>query len=208
MGGMGGMGSRRARSAGVFVPPESPGPSSLPASADFADSEARTAFWMIGSSLFRSSGARVLRDARTDLGVTTGDQAWTEGLLSIIRERASTRGVQAPAVPSSGAQLSREWLQLVLWVVYSDGSQPLSAVRLPATLRVPNVNQVIAGSEGLGTVVTSGFNPALLAQNPFVSRVAGFDVTGNPPPRSSSRSDSAMMVGGGLLLLLLLGGDS
>lgn len=211
MGGMGGRywSRRQNRSAGVFQPPEAPGPNSLPASADFADSQARTAFWMIGDTLFRSSGARVLRDARTDLGITAGDQAWTEGMLSAIRDRARTRGVSAPAMPASGAQLSREWLRLVLWVVYSDGSQPLSAVKLPAALRVPNVNQVLPGGEELGTVATSGFNPTLLAENPFTERVS-FDVTGNVVRSSQGTRDNntAMLVGGGLLLALLLGGDS
>ena len=110
---------------------------------------------------------------------------------------------------ASGAQLSREWLRLVLWVVYSDGSQPLSAVKLPAALRVPNVNQVLPGGEELGTVATSGFNPTLLAENPFTERVS-FDVTGNVVRSSQGTRDNntAMLVGGGLLLALLLGGDS
>lgn len=193
---------RPPRSAGVISPPSDTSVAQLPATADFSQNVAgdtRSAYWMAGSDLFRSTGPQVLSDVRSDLGVTTGDMAWTPGLLEIVGQRARGRGAGPPAIPQTGAQLSREWLRLALWVVYQGGAvQPLSQVRMPALLRLPNIGQVMTHLDQLGTVVTPGFNPALLASNPFEVRGSGFGVSGTPMSESTK---TMLMIGAALLLM-------
>jgi len=199
-----GYASGRVRSAGILIPPTDSSSPQLPATADFAQDsvgDPRSAYWLAGSDLFRSTGPQVLADIRQDLGVTTGDFAWTPGLLELVGQRARTRGAGPPALPQTGAQLSREWLRLALWVVYQGATQqPLSLVRLPALLRLPNVGQVLTVVDRVGTVVTPGFNPALLASNPFEVRGSGFNVTG------SAMSDQTKMILIVVGAALLLGG--
>jgi len=172
----------------------------LPATADFVEG-GRNAYWMMGTDLFRSSGPRVLNDVRTDLGGTAGDQAWTTGLLQLVGDRARSRGAGASVPPMliTGQPLSRQWLRLALWVVYqgSGYAQSLDHLRMPGLLRVPNIGQVIPAMDDLGTVVTPGFNPALLASNPFENRGAGFNISGN-----LSNNDKMMLFAAGALILL------
>jgi len=201
-----GYASGRVRSAGILIPPTDNTTPQLPATADFAQDavgDPRSAYWMAGSDLFRSTGPQVLADVRQDLGVTTGDFAWTPGLLELVAQRARSRGAGPPALPQAGAQLSREWLRLALWVVYQGAmAQPLSQVRLPALLRLPNIGQVLTVVDRVGTVVTPGFNPALLASNPFEVRGAGFNVSGSRPMSDQTKMLLVVVAG-----LLLIGGD-
>jgi hypothetical protein len=200
--------SQPQRGAGVVAPAAMESFPTLPESADFTTTAAGDAFWMVGreatptAELFVSSGARVLADLRAELGITTGDVAWTAGLLEALGDRAEATGRVRATLPAVREVVPADWLRLALWITYSaaEGSAGYPDVKLPSLVVLPAMGRVLVGATA-PTRARLGFNPALLARDPFHTTPVGFDVTGHPGPRRRA----VRAKGGGAAWLLAVG---
>lgn len=190
---------RYGRASGVVAPRAIPRAPVLPAVSRFDAGAVAGAFWLVRAAdrgtgeLFVSSGARVLRDLRAELGVTTGDLAWTVGLLERLRDRARALGLNLEplvgALPAAGAEVTGDWLALALWTVYSAEAWPRmpGVVALPERVTLPRVGRVLEGGDQ-PTEAATGFDPALLTSDPW----AAIAVTGAPRRRKKRGGGAAL----------------
>lgn len=209
------------RSAGVPILSPIAAPQSLAPTADFSSrgQGTRDAYWMIGRDLFQAQSNQILRDSRSVIQVPSDSPfLYPFGIFERIEAAARRRnpGVTLPPLPSTDfeAVFTDDWLAVLLWLTYSDAPVRLADVRLPLQVILPETGDAAWNAPGpvgsSSVAVSRGFDPALLARNPFrVYQADEIDVEGNPPPLGSSSSSSSgglLLVGVGLAALLLLGG--
>lgn len=214
------------RSAGVPILRPISAPQSLLTTADFSSRAQGSpqAFWMIGRDLFQAQSNQILRDARTAIQVPSETPfLYPFGIFERMATAARRRNpaVTLPPLPDSdfSSTFSDDWLKVLLWLTYSDAPVRLADVRLPLQTILPETGDgdspwVAPGSAGASSVAVSrGFDPALLAQNPFSTYYGEeIPVEGAPPDvppgasSSSSSSGAGLVVGLGLAALLLLSG--
>jgi hypothetical protein len=211
------------RSAGVPILSPVAAPQSLRATADFTPrgQGSREAYWMIGRDLFQAQSNQILRDARSAIQVPSDSPfLYPSGIFQRLQAAALRRnpGVTLPPLPpdADNTSFSEDWMKVLLWLTYSDAPTRLNSVRLPTQNILPETGDAdwtAPGPVGSSSVaVTRGFDPALLAQNPFAVYF-GENLDVEPerdvPDSSSSSSSSSgglLLVGVGLAALLLLGG--
>lgn len=209
------------RSAGVPILSPIAAPQSLSPTADFSSrgQGTREAYWMIGRDLFQAQSNQILRDSRSVIQVPSDSPfLYPFGIFERIEAAARRRnpGVTLPALPENDFQatFSDEWLAVLLWLTYSDAPVRLADVRLPLQVILPETGDAAWNAPGpvgsSSVAVSRGFDPALLARNPFrVYQADEIEIEVTPPGSSSSSSSSSsgglLLVGVGLALLLLGG---
>jgi hypothetical protein len=174
---------------------------------------------MIGRDLFQAQSNQILRDSRSVIQVPSDSPfLYPFGIFERIEAAARRRnpGVTLPALPENDFQatFSDEWLAVLLWLTYSDAPVRLADVRLPLQVILPETGDAAWNAPGpvgsSSVAVSRGFDPALLARNPFrVYQADEIEIEVTPPGSSSSSSSSSsgglLLVGVGLALLLLGG---
>lgn len=209
------------RTAGVpALDPSGPVPTALPAAADFSrdgqDIDG-AAYFMVGFDLARGSSNQILRDVRDELRVPDSAFIWSPGILERAATMARARdvAVQLPAaVSDTTATVPADWLRVCLWLTYSTTPVPLIAVRLPTLVTLPAMGGEAWNPANGPVRAYQGFDPQLLAQNPFARAYSDpvdyteVDSDGDSDSGSGSGSGSGglLLVGVGLAALLLLGG--
>lgn len=200
----------KGRTAGVVAPVATSTAPALPRQASFATSTWGDAFWFARDpaatsgpgTLYVSSGARVLRDLRGELGLSPTPAVWTPQVLETLRDRiVAMGGPSGPwPIPAAGAVIGRVWMMWALWYTYERESSPRNSgsVRLPVLLTVPLMGAAFdSGLGGQATGAVGAFDPDELSINPFRAQGPEIDVTGNAGNSSSAG-------GGGVLAALLL----
>ena len=210
----------KGRTAGVVAPAAVSTTPALPRQASFATSTWGDAFWFARDpsvssgpgTLYVSSGARVLRDLRGEVGLSPTPPVWTPDVLERLRDRIVALGGPSGRwpIPAAGAVITRGWLAWALWFTYERQASPRDsgAVHLPVLLTLPVMGAAFdAGLGGQATGAVGAFDPDELTINPFHAQGPQIDVTGNANGATSSG-------GGGFIaalvmaLLALAGGDS
>jgi hypothetical protein len=177
---------------------------------------------MIGRDLFQAQSNQILRDARSAIQVPSDSPfIYPSGIFQRLQTAALRRnpGVTLPPLPPDADRepFSDDWMKVLLWLTYSDAPTRLATVRLPTQNVLPETGDADWTAPGpvvsSSVAVTRGFDPALLAQNPFAvyfGENLDVDPDRDVPGSSSSSSSSSgglLLVGVGLAALLLLGGD-
>lgn len=157
----------------------------------------------LAGELFVSSGAAVVREARAELGITTGDVGWTEGLFNAARERVIATLGASPTLPAVevGAVVPVEWLWLLLWVTYSRSRGADFEVVTPLQVELPRLGDVV-GTPNEPTHAALNFDASQLRRNPFTG--AGWNVVGASPTRAPAKSSNGLLVALGVVGLLLV----
>lgn len=203
--------ARRSRSAGVVAPRHLPRAPTLPGESRFDSSTHGAAYWLVRTDLngpgelFISSGVRVLRDLRAELGITSGDLVWSEGILSRLSDRARALGARPTGPQPVGEQLvSQDWLALALWVTYSADQFPSlpGVVDLPSNVVLPRLGATYTGPGDTPTEAAADVDPSLWRVNPWS---AGVTITGqvDPQPVATTRPAKKRGTGMGLYLAAL-----
>lgn len=196
------------RSAGVVAPRTLVSAPQLPRAADFRSATFGRAYWLARApertgpgSLFVASGARVLSDLRGELGITTGDPVWSEGILRRLGQLVTAAGARAPTTLPTRGTLPADWLRAALWYTYIRDGYPrqVESVRLPVATELPTLGAPL-GTDTAQVAVVDNFDPSTLAVDPFSVFEADEIVIGGPPRDSSSEGSSS---GGGLFLAML-----
>lgn len=184
------------RRSGIINPYVEAGeiPRALPAVSDFSTGTWPEAYWRrtnFGQPwVFRGSGAQIIRDVRTELGISAdGSRLWTPAVGEAIWGRLGALGVQPAARPSavitSGAPVPAEWLRWALWLTY-DGHNPLSETQLPRAVRLPIAGVALPAADG-HFVTQVQLNTADLPTDPFRTvQLEPIDVDGAPPVKKKS----------------------
>lgn len=211
----------KGRTAGVVAPAAVSTTPALPRQASFATSTWGDAFWFARDpsyssgpgTLYVSSGARVLRDLRGEVGLSPTPAVWTPDVLERLRDRiVALGGPSGPwPIPAAGAVITRGWLAWALWFTYEREASPRNsgAVHLPILLTLPVMGAAFdAGLGGQATGAVGAFDPDELAINPFRAQGPQIDVTGNANGATSSGAGGGFIAALVMALLALAGGDS
>lgn len=205
--------ARRYRSSGVVAPRHLTRVPTLPAQSRFDGSTPGEAYWLVRSDLngpgelFVSSGIRVLRDLRAELGITSGDLVWSEGVLSRLSDRARALGARPTGVmPTGEQQVPIDWLALALWVTYSADAYPSlpGVVDLPSQVVLPRLGATFSGTGDVPTEAAADVDPSLWRVNPWAE---GVTITGqvDPQPVLTRQRPRVKRSGGMGLYLAALG---
>lgn len=210
----------KSRTAGVVAPVASVTVPALPRQSSFASSTWGDAFWLVRpptsraqgpGTLYVSSGARVLRDLRGELGLATDPNSWTPEVFSTLRERLAALGVPASflgrTAPARGQVVQHGWIEWALWFTYERETWPRDSgvVLLPHLIIRPIAEAVYPiGSTGQRTAAVSTFDPAELSIDPWA--VEELNVNGTV--EQDGASDGWLAGALFLALLTLAGGDS
>ena len=117
---------------------------------NFAGETWGPAYWVVGNTIYGSSGGRILYDLRTELAATGADNAWSGTLIDSLIQRVQSMGpsyaVGSTSAPTRSAEsLTRAVLRWSLWYTYHRvATAHIDAVRLPLELELPRLGQVMA----------------------------------------------------------------
>lgn len=137
--------------------------------ASFTGDQWGGAYWLLGTDLFVSSGARLYVDLRAELSQPAASAAlarvpamqWAAAMTGDLSTRAraflAERGVPFTPPAAAADVVNREWLRLAIWYTYHrDLTNRVDAVRMARDLLVPAFGATL-GTPDAATGMFRGF---------------------------------------------------